>query len=637
MNPLAEKNINLIAATFTGLLICTNLIAYWPGLSGNFWFDDFAALEGLGIYSTAGGGLDGLKAFLFSGTSSFIGRPLALLTFLLDGQSWPADPYPFKYTNVLLHILNSIVVFGFLFSLSQLLQQTRRQALSIAILGAAAWSLHPIQVSTVLYVVQRMTELSALFIFLAMWSYIHGRSILRHRPGSGYYWMSGSLLVLGPLAILCKENGALIPVLILVLEATLLSHLPRPKHWRYWAIPALGLPCIIILSYLGNIVLHHNEYYLARDFTLYERVLSQGRIIVDYLSTLLFPLQTPTLIHDDLTVPEGLLKPWSTLPSLLLVVALLAHAIRRRTIQPVLSFAILWYFSAQLLESTVIPLELYFEHRNYIPLLGPALAFGYYGQKLIARRQKVYTGTIVLIMLLLPMLTWTHSNTWAGDVSLTQAWLEEHPTSIRAHFIHSYHLLAKGKPAEALAVAESAYQLEKNHLGSQLNYAGLACLNNRLEKEEYISLIRDTGVKQFDTETFPALVQLYDFIMKGACRQISIDGLNRIVSALLKNPSSTKQSWVTISLYKMSARVNLKLKLFEPTVYAYQRVFELSPSVSTALELASFYGSINHLEMAERYIDAARLLDDKRNSLLPSEAGMIEKAKTRIMSAAEKS
>ncbi len=98
-----------ILATAACACVALALAAYWPGLHGGFLFDDFANLPALG----SSGPIDNWPAFwryITSGTNDPFGRPLTLLTFLLDAHDWPADPFPFKRTSLILHLANGALL-----------------------------------------------------------------------------------------------------------------------------------------------------------------------------------------------------------------------------------------------------------------------------------------------------------------------------------------------------------------------------------------------------------------------------------------------------------------------------------------------------------------------------------------------
>ncbi len=620
---------NAVAFIFISLLLIVSMIAFWPGTTGGFWFDDEPALDDMAINGSVNDGKSFVD-YVFGGTTSLIGRPVSQASFLLDSQTWPAEPGPFKYSNLMFHVLNGILFFGFIFYLLKTIGQPRYQALSIAFLGSMLWTVHPLQVSTVAYIVQRMTELSALFLLLSIWCYIHGRKKLIHRPAAGYYWMTLGMGFFGMLSILSKENGLLIPVLILVLEATLLNQWARPAHWKYWAIPSLGLPVLILVFYFTFYAFNHADHYALRDFNIYERFMTQGRVIFSYLGSLLWPVKTPTLFYDNYIVSKGLFNPISTIISIVALASALVWAWLKRKKYPFISFAILWYLAAQLLESSIINLEIYFEHRNYIPLFGPALAAAYYLQQLCQRAPKFGLPITAFLLTVISFTTWQHSSTWGDDHKLAKSWVEDNPTSIRARVILATYEMKQVMLPLALESSKPTAKIDPQHLGAQLSYISAACINNRLEKEEYIAIQADARTKRVDTETFSALARLYYFVTEGHCRQVSLVGLLKIIDNLLANPSSAHRSWVMGNMYRMKSAVSQQLQLFDPTVNALTQAFEIAPQVKTLLRLAQLNASFGRIEIAEKYLSNAYILDDLRARFKTSDKKSIDEIKEYI-------
>src|SRR4249919_2884102 len=128
------------------LLLLLAGLAYAPGLRGGFLFDDLVNLDALG----ATGPVDdwaALLRYLTSGDADPIGRPLALLSFLIDAQNWPAPPLPFLRTNLLLHLGNGLLLFGLLRALGRRLDGPGLRIDAVAVLAAGLWLLHPLLVS----------------------------------------------------------------------------------------------------------------------------------------------------------------------------------------------------------------------------------------------------------------------------------------------------------------------------------------------------------------------------------------------------------------------------------------------------------------------------------------------------------
>ncbi len=451
--------------------------AYAQGLSGGFLFDDFANLPALG----AMGPVDNPASFwryVTSGTADPTGRPIALLSFLLDAQDWPADPRPFKRSNLILHLFNLALLALVLWRLSMLRPATKPgSAASIAVLGASLWGLHPLLVSTVLYVVQREAMLPATFVLLGLLCWMHGREQLavRSRSVAGAMWMVCGLAGCMALATLCKANGILLPLLIATLELTVLQKwAPIPEDRRFLhrklCLLMLVVPSIAVLGYLlrTGIVMTSVDLSGSRAWTIGERLLTQPRVLLDYLSMIVVPRPyTAGLFNDDFPVSTSLLSPLSTLPALAAIIALPAWAIVWRLRYPTLAAAILFFFAGHLLESTTIPLELYFEHRNYLPslLLGWPLALGIWtlhpkkptsSLPPTAKPVRVPLAISAALIMVLSGMTWARASLWGNPQEQALVWGALNQTSSRAQAYAARAEINMGRPDKAIQRLEAA-------------------------------------------------------------------------------------------------------------------------------------------------------------------------------------
>ncbi len=115
--------------------------------------------------------------------------------------------------------------------------------------------------------------------------------------------------------------------------------------------------------------------WASRDFTLHTRLLSEARIVSDYIGWTLLP--TPgalSFYHDDFAVSTGLLSPWTTLAGIALLASMAAMAVLVRHRRPLVALGLALYLGCHLLTGTVLPLELIYEHRNYFASFGLLLA-----------------------------------------------------------------------------------------------------------------------------------------------------------------------------------------------------------------------------------------------------------------------
>ncbi|MGH8481646.1 MAG: hypothetical protein ACRES8_04215, partial [Nevskiaceae bacterium] len=343
-----------LAALLLGLLLVAAFLLYRPGLSGDFQFDDYSNLGPLATLNdnpTA----DQLGQFLLQGIASPLGRPMSLLTFALQAPAWPDDARSFIHFNLLLHLLNATLLFWWLRRLARLGDVADSGGTWVALGATALWLLAPLQASSVLYVVQRMTELSATFVFLGMGLYLVGREALeRGRHTAGLLWMSLGLAAGAGIGTLAKENAAQMPLMVLALEFTLLARLSRPRAWKLWAVPFLALPSVALLGYLCWIGLLGSGYG-SRDFTPAERLLTEPRVLFMYLHKMLTPWPSAVrLYYDDFPASRGLFAPWTTAVALLALGASVAAAWKLRRVAPLPAFAVLWFLACHVLESSAL-------------------------------------------------------------------------------------------------------------------------------------------------------------------------------------------------------------------------------------------------------------------------------------------
>lgn len=369
-----------------GLLLAAGAVVYVPGLRGTFLFDDFGNLPVLG----ATGPVDTWPTFwryITSGAADPTGRPLTLLTFLLDAHNWPADPFPFKRTNLILHLLNGALLALLLRRLGRSVFKAadKRRIDLAAVIGAGIWMLHPLFVSTTLYIVQREAMLPATFTLLGLLAWLHGRAgIARGNCRRGLAWIAVGLGGCTVLDVLSKANGILLPALALVVEYVLLrstsarehSTTPVAQHRRriyrrsMWLFG--WLPTAVVASYLLEQGWSGFTRGISsvRPWTLGQRLLTEPRVLLDYLDLLWLPRPfTPGLFNDHIQASTSLWSPATTLPAMLVVFGLIVGAWLLRRRWPALTLAVLFYFVGQSLESSTVALELYFEHRNYLPAL----------------------------------------------------------------------------------------------------------------------------------------------------------------------------------------------------------------------------------------------------------------------------
>ena len=362
----------------TALLVAVaGVLVLLPGLQGGFMLDDMPNIvQNAALHLAEIKSLDDLLYAAYSFEPGGGTRSLVMLTFALDVWRSALDPVAFKITNLVIHGITAfILVFFFKKVLSQADWNPRRVALVGPVL-ALIWAIHPLQVSSVLYIVQRMQIMSTLFVVLSLLAYLTMRE--RHIKG-GEARQQGFLVILfGLIAFACKEDAVLLPVYFFVLELTILNFAAKDPLKEKILRRGYGVFFVLgALAYLFVVVPYywHSDWYPGRDFSSIERLMTQARVLWMYLAQMVLPI--PSMLpfnYDDFPVSRGLWQPMSTMPAMLGLVGLVFLAWRWRRSNPVFSLGILLFFAGHFLTSNVIQLEMVFEHRNHFPLIGVALA-----------------------------------------------------------------------------------------------------------------------------------------------------------------------------------------------------------------------------------------------------------------------
>ena len=161
--------------TINLLVICVALFSFYPGLQGGFLFDDTANIVRNTSLHIRHITLENLAYAAYSFEPGGSSRPLAMLSFALNFWHTGLDPFYFKLTNLVIHGLTSVVLLYFFHLLLSVAGYRPHVAQWGALFLTLFWSIHPIQISSVLYVVQRMQTLANLCVLLALLCYLYMR------------------------------------------------------------------------------------------------------------------------------------------------------------------------------------------------------------------------------------------------------------------------------------------------------------------------------------------------------------------------------------------------------------------------------------------------------------------------------
>lgn len=578
------------AKTWIGLaaLLLLAGIAYLPGLRGGFVFDDFVNLDALGKT----GRVDDWPTFwryLTSGSADPTGRPLSMLSFLLDARDWPADPWAFLRTNVLLHLGNGALLFALLRQLGRRLDGASPSTDAAALLGAGLWLLHPLFVSTTLYIVQREAMLPATFTLLGLLAWGHGRDLLARAPRAGAAWMCAGIGLGTLLAMACKANGALLTLLAWALDATVHRRDDDPPLARTLRWPLLVLPSLLLFGYVLSKLPQWSAPLEARPWTIGQRVLTEPRVLIDYLRLLLVPRVLSNGVYNDAyAMSRSLLQPASTLPAVLALLALLAAGFACRKRAPALAAALLFFFAGHLLESTSIPLEPYFEHRNYLPamLLGWPLARGIVRWRApLALR----SGIAAVVLVLLAAITWQRSALWADQPRMAALWAATNPGSSRAIATQALFAMRADRPDLAMAVLAEPWKRRPHDLQLALNYVSAACMSQGPTPGDVAAV--ETALRhatEGDQLAFKWLGDALEMAQAEACPGIDAGTVERWTRAALANPRIASVPGRQQDLHSVLGRIALAHGDAASALAQFRAALEAWPTADAAAQQAAW-------------------------------------------------
>lgn len=523
------------------------VLAYWPGLAGPFLLDDFGSVLMLALHQSSGA--DWLEV-LRNAPPPIRGRWLANVTTLVShamgGGTLPAQAFAFKAGNLAVHLACGAGVFLLARRVLRLSGEPRAGVLAAA--AAMLFLLHPLLLSTVLYPVQRMAQLSTLFLLLAVYTYVRWREDIESLSRQGSLLRVALCMGCALLAFGAKENGVLAPLLFGAAELSLFRWPAKATRARAHLEPGVGLLIVVPLM-LGLVALvlrwpRMMGGYARRDYTLPERVLTQVHALWDYLGQIAWPrIGSMGLFHDDFPLQTQFDLPTALLAAGL--AALLAGAIALRRRVPAVAFGVLWFFAAHALESTIISLELVFEHRNYLALFGPALVAAWALGRV--RQPRIAIALAVLVAAGLSAQTWRRAQDWRTYDSWTASEAAHHPASLRAGTERMLHLAGRGRPAEASAERERLESALPDHAQPAMLKLAFACAEAQpaveFTRAEMLSLQRGSANKD--------AVHVYSSIrdaLRRRCKAPDWDLLARVAETLGANPRAgtdraTRANW----------------------------------------------------------------------------------------------
>ena len=534
-------------------------------------------------------------------------RPVANFSIALNYYFGKYNVTGYHIVNILIHLITGILFFFFIKKTYDLLNHNHRATYSfkqnsfiVAFLSALIWLVHPLNTQSVTYTVQRMNSMAAMFYLFSFVCYIKGRIAQRAYSATdnnqGLFrmriWLCfAGCIVSGAFAIGSKQNAATLPAFILLYEWFFFQDLRW--EWSKKRIFRVGFAvlmlCIVAVMLLktGSASL---SLYSVQPFTLYQRLLTESRVVVFYISLIFFPSPYRLNLAHDYPISCSLITPWPTLLALAVIIGLIGFAVFTIKKDRLVSFCIFWFLGNLAIESSFIGLALIFEHRTYLPsmlvcFLFVALLFRH------VKHRRIVAGSLCLIVLIFSVWTWQRNNVWGDDIAMWNDCIKKSPEN-EWPYLSLGMVVASQDEKAAISYVQKALQIKPDFPEAlfamgvwHANHQRTADANNFFEKA--LTLKPDFIKAHYQL----ALSMVYSGNLKGAGEHLA--------TALLLDPENS-------DMHRDLGNILSQLGKFNEAVKHYMIALKIDPDnafihnnlANTYVRMGDFTKAVHHYSMA---------------------------------------
>ena len=209
------------------------------------------------------------------------------------------------------------------------------------------------------------------------------------------------------------------------------------KNWAVCLFALILVPAIGFMYYDFSSII--GDYDKFRPFTMWERVLTQPRVILFYISLLLYPTTSRMMLIHDVEISKSLFDPWTTFAAIIVLLLILVAAVLISRKRPLISYCIIFFFLNHLIEGSFISLELVYEHRNYLPAMlffVPLAILIVYALHHFEKRKRmivILSSAITAVIIIMGVSVFIQNNILKDEISLWSDNIEKAP---RLHHVH---------------------------------------------------------------------------------------------------------------------------------------------------------------------------------------------------------
>jgi hypothetical protein len=505
------------------IIILLVIFVYAFSLTGPFVFDDFHVFVHNDDFKITNLDFISIKKMLASSTTGISSRPVALITLAFNSYFFGLEPFSFKLVNLCIHLVNTCLLFAVLEKLFFLGDCSKKTSKYAVVVITAIWALHPLNLTSVLYVVQRMASLAATFMLLMLICFLKMREKQIYSTDKAWRYLI-PIIFLFVLAVLTKENSVIILGIFFIIEVLLFKKMAQElsvKNLLSHGVKVGWLFLAVLFAVLMWKWQWLQDSYQERGYTLEERLLTETRVLWFYIKLILIPnVMQMSLYHDDFTISKSIFQPITTFWAIFAWLLVSLWIFLKRKKYPLIALGVLWYLIGHAVESSIIGLELVHEHRNYFPMIGIWIAAA--GIVIVLNEKFLQLNKLSwLVYVFIGLLctgTWGRAQHWNDWPSLAESEVLKNQNSPRAQLEAArwyFQVLNTEKNPtintygfeQAKYHLISAYQVDKNDLSGLLSLFKLVELvrippeqiwvDELLKRLEYVKIERE-NMKRLD-------------------------------------------------------------------------------------------------------------------------------------------
>lgn len=455
-----------------GAVALATLICFIPAISNSFisWDDNTYVFENEHLSKQLP---DAIKYFFQ--LHYFLGSytPLTMTVFALEMHTGGLDPQFFHTINILLHVVNAALVFGFIYLLSG-----RKKW--VAAIVALLFGIHPMHAESVMWVSELKDVLYSLFFLAGLityYKYLEAKTATitnvaaQNKNVALRMWVITFILFV--LSVLSKPTAVTFPIVLLLLD--FYTH----RKFDKWVVLE-KIPFLIVSVVMGIITMNgQSTYDLMRDaHTFPQRLLFASYAFITYVQKLLLPAKLSIFYpYPDLT--DGALTYWVYFTPVL-VIALFLLVYKTLKNNRFIAFGFLFFFVTIFLTLQVVSdgLSIIADHYTYIPYIGLFFIIAMGFDRLYNSdnpKLKTYKQVAVAVILLFSVacasVTHSRSAVWLNDETIADDLLKKFPNDEVAVNNKGFSLLSYGRPQEAIPYFIKALQLRPSYPYANVNLA----------------------------------------------------------------------------------------------------------------------------------------------------------------------